>query len=122
MSQGRRTETVPGAQADRPSQVPKKGWLQIAKRAWAEAKADQVPLLSAGVAFYAFLSIFPALIAAVTLYGLVADPQQPCRRRLAACSSTRSSHSRARSHRGWGWRPWRPSPSRCGARPTASAT
>jgi membrane protein len=76
MSNGRRTETVPGAQADRPSQVPKKGWLQIAKRAWAEAKADQVPLLSAGVAFYAFLSIFPALIAAVTLYGLVADPQQ----------------------------------------------
>jgi membrane protein len=35
-----------------------------------------VPLLAAGVAFFAFLSIFPALVALVMLYGLVADPQQ----------------------------------------------
>ena len=33
-------------------------------------------MLSAGVAFYAFLSIFPALIAAVMTWGLVADPAQ----------------------------------------------
>ena len=39
-----------------------------------EAKADQVPLLAAGVAFYAFLAIFPALIAIVSIYGLFADP------------------------------------------------
>lgn len=31
-----------------------------------------MPLLAAGVAFYAFLSLFPAMIAAVTVYGLVA--------------------------------------------------
>ena len=31
-------------------------------------------LLAAGVAFYAFLSIFPALIAIVSIYGLFADP------------------------------------------------
>jgi membrane protein len=31
-------------------------------------------LLAAGVAFYAFLSIFPALIALVSIYGLFADP------------------------------------------------
>jgi len=31
-------------------------------------------LLGAGVAFYAFLALFPALIALVTLYGLFADP------------------------------------------------
>lgn len=74
MTSKTREETVPGARATKPSEVPKKGWVQIAKRAWAEAKADQVPLLAAGVAFYAFLSIFPALIALVMLYGLVADP------------------------------------------------
>ncbi len=38
------------------------------------ARQDQVPLLSAGVAFYALLALFPAIIAAVSIYGLVADP------------------------------------------------
>ncbi len=65
---------VPGGDAEKPQDVPARGWLQIAKRGWAEAKADQVPLLAAGVAFYAFLAIFPAMVALVFLYGLVADP------------------------------------------------
>ena len=65
---------VPGGTADKPTQVPAKGWVQIAKRGWAEAKTDNVPLLAAGMAYYAFLAIFPALIAAVLLYGLFADP------------------------------------------------
>jgi membrane protein len=67
---------VPGGTADKPTEVPAKGWLQIAKRGWAEAKTDNVPLLAAGMAYYAFLAIFPALIAAVLLYGLFADPAQ----------------------------------------------
>ena len=37
-------------------------------------KADQVPLLSAAVAFWAMLALVPALVALVSLYGLVADP------------------------------------------------
>ena len=35
-----------------------------------------MPLLAAGVAFYGFLALFPALIALVLIYGLVADPAQ----------------------------------------------
>jgi membrane protein len=65
---------VPGGRADRPTEIPARGWIQVAKRGWKEAKADQVPLLAAGVAFYAFLAIFPALIAVVSIYGLFADP------------------------------------------------
>ncbi len=65
---------VPGEEAEKPQEIPAKGWFQIAKRGWKEAKADQVPLLAAGVAFYAFLALFPAIIAGVLLYGLVADP------------------------------------------------
>jgi membrane protein len=65
---------VPGGKAERPTQIPARGWLQVAKRGWKEAKADQVPLLAAGVAFFAFLAIFPAMIALVSLYGLFADP------------------------------------------------
>jgi membrane protein len=65
----------PGASANAPKQIPAKGWFQVAKRAWKEGKEDQVPLLAAGVAFYGFLALFPTLIAAVTVYGLVADPK-----------------------------------------------
>lgn len=43
--------------------------------AWKQASAHQAPLLAAGVAFYAFLSLFPALIAGVLTYGLVASPE-----------------------------------------------
>ncbi|MGI9084122.1 MAG: YihY/virulence factor BrkB family protein [Aeromicrobium sp.] len=42
--------------------------------AWKQASAQQAPLLAAGVAFYAFLSLFPAMIVAVLAYGLIADP------------------------------------------------
>jgi membrane protein len=63
-----------GRQAEQPQQIPPQGWKDIAKRTAKEVKADQVPLLSAGVAFYALLSLFPAIIAGVSIYGLVADP------------------------------------------------
>lgn len=42
---------------------------------WKHASAQQAPLLAAGVAFYTFLSLFPALIAGVLTYGLVASPE-----------------------------------------------
>jgi membrane protein len=63
-----------GRRAERPEQIPPKGWKEIALRLKTEIKQDQVPLLAAGVAFYALLSLFPAIIAAVSIYGLVADP------------------------------------------------
>ncbi|MEU4292615.1 hypothetical protein AB0E63_30705 [Kribbella sp. NPDC026596] len=75
MSDVRRPD-VPGVDADKPTEIPAAGWWQVIRRAWAEAKADQVPLLAAGVAFFGFLSLFPAVVAAVLAYGLVADPSQ----------------------------------------------
>jgi len=64
-----------GRQADSPQEIPAKGWKDIAKRTMKSIKEDQVPLLSAGVAFYALLALFPLVIAAVSIYGLVADPK-----------------------------------------------
>jgi membrane protein len=64
-----------GRQADTPTEIPPKGWKDIAKRTMKSVKEDQVPLLSAGVAFYALLALFPLVIAAVSIYGLVADPK-----------------------------------------------
>ncbi len=69
-------ERYPGATADKPTQVPPKGWLQIAKRGFGEFKDDQMPLMAAGVAFYAFLSFVPTLIAAMLIYGLVTTPAE----------------------------------------------
>lgn len=65
-----------GRDTDRPTEIPRKGWRDIVVRAYREAKADQLPLMAAGVAYYAMLGLFPGLIALVTLYGLVADPGQ----------------------------------------------
>ncbi|NAZ82250.1 YihY family inner membrane protein [Kineococcus sp. R8] len=67
---------TPGKDADSPQEIPAKGWLQVSKRAWGEAKDDLVPLLAAGVAFKAFLAIFPALTAAFLLWGLVSTPDK----------------------------------------------
>jgi membrane protein len=63
-----------GRQADTPQEIPAKGWKDIAKRTLKEVKQDQVTLLGAGVAFYSLLALFPAVIAGVSIYGLVADP------------------------------------------------
>jgi membrane protein len=63
-----------GRQAAQPQQIPPRGWKEIALRLKTEVKQDQVPLLAAGVAFYALLSLFPAIIAGVSIYGLVANP------------------------------------------------
>ena len=65
-----------GRTAEGPGDVPAKGWKDVAVRVKGEVKDDQVPLLSAGVAFYLLLALFPALAALVSLYGLFADPAQ----------------------------------------------
>jgi membrane protein len=66
---------LPGIHAEKPTQIPWSGWKQILKRAWAEHKADNMPIIGGGVAFFGFLAIFPALIAMISLYGLVASPE-----------------------------------------------
>jgi membrane protein len=66
----------PGAGADKPTEIPKKGWWQIVRRGLKEFSADQMPLMAAGVAFYAFLALVPTLIAATLVYGLVTGPEQ----------------------------------------------
>jgi membrane protein len=72
----RGTRNPPGGDAEKPTEIPPAGWWQILKRAFAESGKDNVSMLAGGVAFFGFLAIFPALIALVSLYGLVADPAQ----------------------------------------------
>ncbi len=64
-----------GHEADDPSDIPRRGWMQIAKRVGARISRDNLSIIAAGVAFYAFLAIPSALTALVALYGLAFDPQ-----------------------------------------------
>jgi membrane protein len=50
------------------------GWWAILVAAWRRVAKDNLSVLAAGVAFQAFFSLFPTLAAAVSLYGLAADP------------------------------------------------
>jgi membrane protein len=63
-----------GREADRPGEIPARGWKDVVVRLKAQLKEDDVPLLAAGVAFFALLALVPTLVAVVSLYGLVADP------------------------------------------------
>jgi membrane protein len=70
------TDSELGSQADSPTQIPARGWRQVLSRSIRASQEDNIPLLAAGVAFFGFLALFPALIALVTLVGLIADPGQ----------------------------------------------
>lgn len=63
-----------GREAGRPGEIPARGWKDVVVRLKAQLKEDDVPLLAAGVAFFALLALVPTLVAVVSLYGLVADP------------------------------------------------
>jgi membrane protein len=63
-----------GRQADQPHEIPARGWWDILWRVKDEMSKDNLSVLAAGVGFYSLLAIFPALAAAVSIYGLVFDP------------------------------------------------
>jgi membrane protein len=63
-----------GRDAETPHHVPARGWKDVLVRAKAEAKQDHAMLLAAGVALFGLLALVPALIALISIYGLVADP------------------------------------------------
>ena len=68
-----------GRRAARPAQIPGGGWLDILWRVKEQLADDRVGLLSAGIAFYALLSVFPAIAAVISLWALVLDPQDMAR-------------------------------------------
>jgi membrane protein len=68
-----RTQADRGRQATRPTEIPAKGWKDIALRTYRDVGENRIMLVSAGVTFFALLAIFPAVAALVSVYGLVAD-------------------------------------------------
>jgi membrane protein len=74
MSMGTGDEQDRGREAEAPSEIPKAGWLDILLRLKDAIREDRITLIAAGVAFYAMLALFPAMIVVVSSYGLVMDP------------------------------------------------
>jgi membrane protein len=63
-----------GRYADAPSEIPARGWWDIAKRVAVQFADHRIMTEAAGITFYVLLSLFPALAALISIYGLFADP------------------------------------------------
>lgn len=86
------TPEVPaGIDAEKPTEVPPKGWLQILKRAFKEGGTDNVSIISQGVAYSAFTALVPALTAIIAIYGLLVSPARAKKQVLNATVSLPTS-------------------------------
>ena len=65
--------------ADDPTDIPTAGWRTIARRLPEQLKHDHATLSASGVAFQGFLALVPMLVAAISIYGLIADPDNVVR-------------------------------------------
>ncbi len=63
-----------GEYAYSPSVLPWRAWREVALRVKKEVGRDRASIIAAGVAFYGFLALFPAMIALVLVYGLMFSP------------------------------------------------
>jgi len=63
-----------GREAATPSAIPARGWKDILLRVKDQVGADNISIVAAGVAFYLFLALFPAIAALVSVVGLVVNP------------------------------------------------
>jgi len=58
---------------DTPAAIRLADWRAIAVRVFKRMMSDHIGVLAGGIAFYAFLSIFPAIAAALMVWGLFTD-------------------------------------------------
>ena len=72
--QGMVLEADRGRRADKPSEIPARGWWDILLRMYRNFSRHRVLALAAGITYYNLLAIFPALAALVAIYGLFSDP------------------------------------------------
>jgi membrane protein len=57
-----------------PTDISKRSWKDTLKRSFTEFKEDNLTDWAAALTYYAVLSMFPALIALLSIVGLIADP------------------------------------------------
>ena len=62
-----------GRMAGNPTEIPARGWRDILVRVYKRIIQDRIGLIAAGVTFYVILGLFPAIVALVSIYGLLTD-------------------------------------------------
>lgn len=67
-------DTGRGRAAEKPHEIPARGWWDITWRVIKRVGSDNVTLVAGGLAMYTLLSVFPGLTAAVSIYGLFSTP------------------------------------------------
>ena len=65
-----------GHKPDSPTDIERPGWVYTAKAAFAEFQRDQCTDLAAALTYYSVLSVFPAILALVSLLGVVGQGQE----------------------------------------------
>ncbi|WP_216077337.1 YihY/virulence factor BrkB family protein [Isoptericola sediminis] len=75
------------AKPDSPTDLTKPSWAYVATKSGREFVQDQAPDLAAALTYYAVLSIFPALIALVSILGLVGQAESTTDRLLGIMES-----------------------------------
>lgn len=73
-------DVAPGRTAEAPTEIPAAGWREILGRVWQRGKRNGIAVTAAGVAFYMILSVFPAALALIGLFGLFLNPDDVERR------------------------------------------
>lgn len=68
--------TAAASRAAVPRQLGARHWRRVLRRVGRHVLSDHLPLLSAGIAFFAVLSIAPVLVTAVSVYSAVNSPEQ----------------------------------------------
>lgn len=64
-----------GSDAQRPRDIGLWGLVQVVRRVTKRVREDNLKVVAGGVAFWAFLAIFPAMAAVMAIWGFFADPE-----------------------------------------------
>ena len=64
-------DRVAARPASKPRRLPRRSWLVVVRRSFAEFQEDNITDWAAALTYYGILSIFPALIAIVSVLGLI---------------------------------------------------
>ena len=59
-----------------PHRIGRRGWGRVLRRAGRHVLSDRLQVLSAGISFFAILSVAPMLVTALSVYGAVNDPAE----------------------------------------------
>jgi membrane protein len=67
---------APSHDATSPTHIPARQWLHILRRAGRHVLSDRLQVLSAGISFFAILSLAPLMVTALSVYGALNTPEQ----------------------------------------------